>query len=1155
KAERKGEGGGEVDRVKNVVELATELTEMVNQMAFEKHDFYHWFSGLEVVALPATYDSAEHLSRAVSEAQAAAAGLILQENFCSAARYPGSVWQSDPKLKAYSDLMLGAPDEMVSAALAVHCMVEAVLIQYTGLPALPLDFSPPHCRREQRHQQQCGQGGGGTAPAFGCQVPQPGEALREGPADTTFVVHAGEEEGGMPRNVVLNHGDRIGGRVVRGSMERAAAGEGRVDPRELVKVERTYISRLQHPRLVGQGGLPLEPTQGEEERGTDRCELLSFTHIGPKDMDRTRKIWALERLVNSHHPPSPSQRWSFLSRRCWDVLPPHVVTQVFQAENASGPTYLRHYFSFKCRPAFKDWAAMAPKKDPSYTPRTVYAVGGVLDMAKKELARGKMVSVRIYPADHSLVVLSGFKETSARWLSVFKDGHLMGLRLREYDPPLGGNGRQKKGQGVQKGTFAAHFVMSFEDNSRLVVSEGHPPSSYDTPANNTNNPTSNNTGGEGSETRGSRSTQPSGEKHKQKHRVGEKPDGFGTMRATHTFPTGLVVTLSSDGTVRMEFVVDEARNAKGRCVKGFAPEAAKDELARCVVGRGTVVRSMRDGTTQMLFATGDVVIQKGDNMTLTDRWGQVFSKGKVAPTQPVHGRISMDPSMPPAVLGLDADDWVPIPLFQSKDQPSLQNPPASRAKAGAMGMGDHAMHSAVMDIESGAKVWSRPRWGGAVVVYPDGVMVTRHEDGTVQRWIPGEGNNIRGDPTAEGVRGQGRRRGGRVLVECPGFAAVEVDVEIQDVCSMHARGQKVAITKGGNRVRLRTALPNGGMSLVTYDTRITSRVCGRIIYLHPDHTEVIVSDEGDVIVRPNNLWEGSPCYGVLAGPNSSLPPNTAQPDLLVGTYSFDCRKGVMEVEDPDRNRFALDLTKRAFLADGYSISREGGSTPSWGGLCSSSNPGTTGPTDGIFISLAGESSELKQVDALVENPIEPRLFVYRRDGSALELLRKQDELLWRHRLQLLPSPPPKMQQPAMGRARNEHLMEREVVVVEEEDFGGDVEAAGVRQISFHTKVKAMPRGEGAFDAIVRGSRGGMMEGLKQEEWRTRPLPLCARSHLAMPSSKPRGQTLAMDAWVRRIWLEYPPVTKEDAEEVERALVAWTSWKRARAEQVLLLNDS
>lgn len=67
---------------------------------------------------------------------------------------------------------------------------------------------------------------------------------------------------------------------------------------------------------------------------------------------------------------------------------------------------------------------------------------------------------------------------------------------------------------------------------------------------------------------------------------------------------------------------------------------------------------------------------------------------------------------------------------------------------------------------------------------------------------------------------------------------MKVDVEIEDMCSKHARGEPVTITRGGNRVRLRAAMPNGGATLVTYDTRVTSQVCGRVIYVHSDNTEV-----------------------------------------------------------------------------------------------------------------------------------------------------------------------------------------------------------------------------------------------------------------------------------------------------------------------------
>lgn len=53
---------------------------------------------------------------------------------------------------------------------------------------------------------------------------------------------------------------------------------------------------------------------------------------------------------------------------------------------------------------------------------------------------------------------------------------------------------------------------------------------------------------------------------------------------------------------------------------------------------------------------------------------------------------------------------------------------------------------------------------------------------------------------------------------------------------------------------------------------------------------MIASDDGDVVVRPGELWEGAPVHDILAGPNSSMPPSEAQPELLVGSYRFSSLK-------------------------------------------------------------------------------------------------------------------------------------------------------------------------------------------------------------------------------------------------------------------------
>lgn len=71
------------------------------------------------------------------------------------------------------------------------------------------------------------------------------------------------------------------------------------------------------------------------------------------------------------------------------------------------------------------------------------------------------------------------------------------------------------------------------------------------------------------------------------------------------------------------------------------------------------------------------------------------------------------------------------------------------------------VQSPVKDVETGAIVWRPPVANGRVVVmYEDGLMVTRHSDGTVQRWRKRESET---GSEAE-----------IVLVECAGFPSVEV---------------------------------------------------------------------------------------------------------------------------------------------------------------------------------------------------------------------------------------------------------------------------------------------------------------------------------------------------------------------------------------------
>lgn len=119
-----------------------------------------------------------------------------------------------------------------------------------------------------------------------------------------------------------------------------------------------------------------------------------------------------------------------------------------------------------------------------------------------------------------------------------------------------------------------------------------------------------------------------------------------------------------------------------------------------------------------------------------------------------------------------AEDWIPIhspvpgKLQTPGNSETEQSNHALKVEPSKPGTNVNLQHttaaSAIRDAETWAVVHSPPGGEGrAVVVYEDGLTVTRHADGTVQRWWRGEGKA--GTGAAE-----------LVLVECAGFASVEV---------------------------------------------------------------------------------------------------------------------------------------------------------------------------------------------------------------------------------------------------------------------------------------------------------------------------------------------------------------------------------------------
>lgn len=117
----------------------------------------------------------------------------------------------------------------------------------------------------------------------------------------------------------------------------------------------------------------------------------------------------------------------------------------------------------------------------------------------------------------------------------------------------------------------------------------------------------------------------------------------------------------------------------------------------------------------------------------------------------------------------------------------------------------------------------------------------------------------------------------------------------------------------------------------------------------------------------------------------------------------------------------------------------------------------------MSIDLAGENPTLSlRAHAVINNPLEPRLFVYRRDGSALELLRADDARKWCEGLSVeLPPPLQKQQQRHQSAVDGKDVGRRRVpgtavtAAVVEEECCADPHSQGTRQVSSTPSARAV----------------------------------------------------------------------------------------------------
>jgi hypothetical protein len=912
-----------------------------------------------------------------------------------------------------------------------------------------------------------------------------------------------------PGTVALQYGDNTTGRIAKGELELSvlSSTSSNLDSKMLVAIERAAFERLEFPRTYGKGSLPLKPLKSEETRGMEKTELLTFSSLSPNDIDRVTQLTSFERLLNGAYEDiygaNNIEPWVLTNRELFEELSPHVLSQVLSNAMLSSPEILRTYHpasdslllalhnpTAKGRVGQKFWK---PTKQIRHrlpfndwrlsprldaTPRTLEASKSGIDVESIFLKKLTTHTMHLFPADHSTICL---RTMAAELADAIGDGKTIPRDI------VGGKSNswlsiyhEDHIFGLRHAVRDSPMVGSADASSAINHRRGSK------------------AGNEGKE----------GDKARWEHyrQTGEfaahyvcdfeggvrmlacegalqksKKDGFHTITLRQTFPSGLIVSNCSDGVVRQEVVT----SAK----VGVFGDKIVEEMCRLIFGKGTVVRHMRDGSIHMLFSDGGSAFKKAGETSFTyvsiDD-GCMYRKA----ADPFDGKV----------------EWSKVGTSKNFTK---EVDPETKAYIRTIEYDDD----------------SRTR----IIENSDGSVLVVHSEGTVVRSAPKV-------PDEDGVHFVPK-----ILVEAKGMAAVEFDVEVNQQAIAYARGAQVAISKGGDRIRSRTAFPDSSYCLSTFDTRLTSEVCGRLISVRPDRTEIIVSDDGSVLHKVRALWTGNDTYeteqarargGAKAGDKGGVNYNIKQdpdaqpdPDHVTQCYIFNLIDGKMSTSDKEHNLF------EAWLGD---IPKSGCVNVELAGV----------------LSLEDTNEGMMKVPAVVNEPIEPRMFVVGRDGSGFEILRKSNIEDWERRLL---NEKERIKDLTQGEAENK--IER----------FGDPSDMGSFQREFELRIKyANPadwKGEGTMHNF-----GTLFARTFDQVWGI-PGVVKSWSFTALPVAAKYSKMKDGDGWkavvgfeecevgsimdrcpeivMARTWIVHQPLNDEEKKELLRAIEECEQWRMAR----------
>ena len=479
----------------------------------------------------------------------------------------------------------------------------------------------------------------------------------------------------------------------------------------------------------------------------------------------------------------------------------------------------------------------------------------LFEMGKEEAVAVEDEIVSLYPADNAVVRvyrmgIKGSKE-KYRWGSVSKDGHTFGLRPKT-DVDAAHNGLNGLPQNSNTAATKKNKLKAggTGDDQIQVFAVGFDDDSRCVVEQGPSAPS--------------------------------KPDGHGTVKLTYTdVCTGLVVECCSNGSTRQR-------------IAGTGTAVANEEICRIITSQGQVIRYLQNGGMEALLSDGNVCrwmvpettekkTEKGEGTRNTNVGANMLPGWVVTNLMGHRTRAVPRPESDDKKNKKDSEDEeITLEKWREQWRYLVEEPPIATTMTT-----DTLVLSRVVTRMDGTRI----------ITEPDGTRRVEHHDGTVIMVQAG------GDPDDR----SNEEDWGYVTVRCPGFATVEIDVDVAMNADTHARGGRIALTKGGLQQRNVVTMEDGSAIQVTYNTKFTATVNGAVKLIKPNGVEVQAHDDLTVEMRTGELQAAIEEARRQAAASTVISEGRSEKDLTAGAYFADLRKGHMWSADPEHNEMELVL--------------------------------------------------------------------------------------------------------------------------------------------------------------------------------------------------------------------------------------------------------